>query len=137
MGCASSGAAISSTPSAPDDVMWTANGSAVSMDLPDTIFAGLAVTSHADGTLCDAAFNNVTIEPIFTSPAITLAAPWIGADLGDARAQGRADRRDVVHGRDQRHAFQRRDGPADRPDRTGQRQFLSRPRGNAVHSAPP
>lgn len=38
---------------------WTVIGS-TSLSLPSTVYVGLAVTSHHDGTLCTASFDNVT-----------------------------------------------------------------------------
>lgn len=74
----------------PDGVTWTAHAPAISVDLPDTAMAGLALTSHLNGTLCDAVFDNVTIEPITASQSLTLTGPWTGSDLGGVTAAGSA-----------------------------------------------
>ncbi|HMC28502.1 MAG TPA: fibronectin type III domain-containing protein, partial [Verrucomicrobiae bacterium] len=42
-----------------DGVNWTLIGS-TTIALPSTLYVGLAVTSHHDGTLCTATFDNVT-----------------------------------------------------------------------------
>lgn len=47
---------------------WTHVGS-VSVELGSSIHAGLAVTSHNDGTLCAATFDNVTLSAAGSAPA--------------------------------------------------------------------
>ncbi len=47
------------TPSAP----WTFVGRETLTGLPATIYAGLAVSSHVDGTLATAVFDNVAVDP--------------------------------------------------------------------------
>ncbi len=44
-----------------DGINWTAIGAPLTMALPATILVGLAVTSHVDGTLATAVFDNVTV----------------------------------------------------------------------------
>jgi subtilisin family serine protease/regulation of enolase protein 1 (concanavalin A-like superfamily) len=56
-----------------DGSTWTQTGT-VTLDLPATVYAGLAVTSHTDGVLCTATFDNVavggqTAPPPATAPA--------------------------------------------------------------------
>jgi fibronectin type 3 domain-containing protein len=51
--------------SSPNGTTWTAIGTAISFTMNNTIMVGLAVTSHLDGTLATAIFDNVTI----TTPA--------------------------------------------------------------------
>jgi hypothetical protein len=46
-------------PSAP----WTFVGRQTLTGLPQTIYAGLAVSSHVDGTLASAVFDNVAVDP--------------------------------------------------------------------------
>jgi hypothetical protein len=45
-----------------DGTNWTTIGSQT-ISMSSTVYIGLAVTSHADGTLCPATFNNVTATP--------------------------------------------------------------------------
>ena len=58
----------------PDGVTWTLNGSVTLSNLAVSLYAGLAVSSHADGTLATAQFQNVTIlssgAPDTTAPGI-------------------------------------------------------------------
>lgn len=53
-----------------DGTTWTSIGS-VTVDLPTALYAGLAVTSHRDGTLCEATFDNVTVTAGSTTPPPT------------------------------------------------------------------
>jgi subtilisin family serine protease/regulation of enolase protein 1 (concanavalin A-like superfamily) len=55
---------------------WTQIG-AVTLDLPATVYVGLAVTSHNDGTLCTATFDQVSLNGGSAPPPapITVAAP--------------------------------------------------------------
>ena len=53
-----------------DGVTWTKVGS-TTMSLPQTIYVGLALTSHLDGTLADATFANVNV----TVPQAAVAEP--------------------------------------------------------------
>ncbi len=48
--------------SSPDGVVWTLVGSQ-NISMGSSVFIGLAVTSHNDGTLCTATFENVTATP--------------------------------------------------------------------------
>ncbi len=71
-----------------DGVTWTPTAPAMSVVLPGTAYAGLAVTSHVAGTLCAASFDNVTVTPIPASPARTLTGPWTPANIGGVTATG-------------------------------------------------
>ena len=53
-----SGSTITASTS-PDGVTWTVVGSET-IAMPNTVFIGLAVTSHSDGVLATASFSNVT-----------------------------------------------------------------------------
>ncbi|HUR57743.1 MAG TPA: S8 family serine peptidase, partial [Opitutaceae bacterium] len=48
-----------------DGIAWVLTGSAT-IALPATVYVGLAVTSHNDGTLCTATFDRVTITGTIT-----------------------------------------------------------------------
>ena len=47
---------------------WTAIGSAVTVSMASTVYVGLAVTSHADGTLATGTFDRVTITGAIPAP---------------------------------------------------------------------
>ena len=67
----------------PDGISWIAvPGSAVSVGLSGPVLAGLAVTSHAWGTLGSATFDTVRISP---DPW-----PWTDADIGSPALAGSA-----------------------------------------------
>ncbi len=53
-----------------DGVSWVPIGS-VTIDLPAALFAGLAVSSHRDGTLGTATFDNVSINAGSTPPPVS------------------------------------------------------------------
>jgi hypothetical protein len=72
-----SGAQFQASQSA-DGVNWTTIGT-VTVDLPPTLFAGLAVTSHRDGTLCTATFDNVNLTGGTSTPP---PAPPLGPPSG-------------------------------------------------------
>jgi hypothetical protein len=60
---------------------WTLIGSQTFSALPDSLSVGLAVTSHVDGTLAEARFENVSLNPI--------AAPAFQSnDIGATAAAG-------------------------------------------------
>ena len=46
-----------------DGSAWIAIGGATTIDLPDQAHVGLCVTSHRDGVLSTAVFEQVTISP--------------------------------------------------------------------------
>jgi hypothetical protein len=48
--------------SSPDGIVWTSVGSQT-ISMGSSVFIGLAVTSHNDGILCTATFENVTATP--------------------------------------------------------------------------
>jgi len=61
-----------------DGDTWTTGGS-TSVALPDTVWAGLAVTSHADGELSAATFTDVSVVPSdvpLVEQVIPLAEGW-------------------------------------------------------------
>jgi regulation of enolase protein 1 (concanavalin A-like superfamily) len=58
-----------------DGVNWTQVGSA-NIPMATVISVGLAVTSHNNGVLSSATFDNVQVKPG------TLPSPWIGLDIG-------------------------------------------------------
>ncbi|QEH37254.1 Legume lectin domain protein [Aquisphaera giovannonii] len=55
-----------------DGTYWYPIGAPVTIDMPDVALAGLALTSHNDGTLAVATFTNVSVLP----------AGWSDADIG-------------------------------------------------------
>lgn len=55
-----------------DGNTWTFSNS-VTLNLPGTIRAGLAVTSHANGTLATASFTNIKLTQVSQGPAVTVA----------------------------------------------------------------
>ena len=63
---------------ADDADTWTMIGSQEFESLPDTVYVGLAVSSHVDGTLATARFEDVTIDE----------ARWAFADIGSVGAPG-------------------------------------------------
>jgi hypothetical protein len=57
-----------------DGVTWTQVDTTVSITMASTVYVGLAVTSHADGTLATAVFDSVTISTGSTCTPTTCAA---------------------------------------------------------------
>lgn len=55
-----------------DGLAWTLRDS-ITLNLPATIRAGLAVTSHKDGTLATAAFTNIELVQQASTPATTIS----------------------------------------------------------------
>jgi hypothetical protein len=53
-----------------DGVTWTpsAGGSSSANSSTEPMYVGLVVTSHNDGVLCNAVFDNITITPVTTTP---------------------------------------------------------------------
>ena len=45
-----------------DGATWTLLRTEVIPDLPGTVYIGLVVTAHNNGTLCTATFDNVTVR---------------------------------------------------------------------------
>jgi len=72
----------------PDGKTWRQEGQSVTMTMGATVYAGLALTSHLDGSLATAVFSNVTIGSVGTTPPPTNSPPVItgtpstGASVG-------------------------------------------------------
>jgi hypothetical protein len=64
----------------PDGINWTQVGSTQVITMNSNTFAGLAVTSHHDGTLCTATFAKVSL--------VSLPSPWQTADIGNTGVTG-------------------------------------------------
>ena len=67
----------------PDGVNWTSAGT-YTISMAAQVYVGLAVTSHQDGTLSTAVFDNVSITSLSTAPAAPsvptgLAAPSVSS----------------------------------------------------------
>jgi len=67
---------------------WT-QVSADTIALGTIVDAGLAVTSHSDGALATATFDNVTITP-YASELSTLPSGWTSQDIGSTTPAGTA-----------------------------------------------
>ena len=52
---------------------WTQLGTPKTIAMANTIYAGLAVTSHANGTLATGVFSDVTVRNITANPTVNLA----------------------------------------------------------------
>jgi hypothetical protein len=63
---------------------WTVIGSQT-INMPQTLYVGLAVTSHSPGVLTTAVFSNVTIKPTTSNPndapAVSITSPASGASF--------------------------------------------------------
>ena len=70
-----------------DGVTWTSIGSET-IAMNTDVYMGLAVTSHADGTLCTATFDNVSFAAV--------PSPWQSADIGAVAVAGSTTRRNGV-----------------------------------------
>lgn len=57
-----------------DGVNWVSSGT-VTLSLGTTAYVGLAVTSHTDGTLCTATFDNVSVNWVPDAPTNVTATP--------------------------------------------------------------
>jgi hypothetical protein len=72
----------------PDGHAWRQYGSSVTMTMGASVYAGLAVTSHRDGTLATGVFSNVSLGPVGTtqpptnSPPTISGTPPTGASVG-------------------------------------------------------
>ena len=72
----------------PDGNAWRQQGKSVTMTMGSSLYAGLAVTSHRDGSLATAVFSNVSINTVGTTPPPTNSPPVItgtpptGASVG-------------------------------------------------------
>ncbi len=72
-----------------DGVTWYQVGSAATVNLPATLYAGLAVTSHRDGVLCTATFSDVSFVATGGSPPPPPAdGTFVSADIGAVGAAG-------------------------------------------------
>lgn len=56
-------------------VDWRALGPALTVALPETVLAGIAVTSHADGAICTATFTDIAFSGGSTPPPTAPVAP--------------------------------------------------------------
>lgn len=71
-----------------DGLAWRQTGSSVTISMASTAYAGLALTSHLDGTLATAVFSNVSYGPVGATPTPTNSPPVIsgtpptGASVG-------------------------------------------------------
>jgi hypothetical protein len=52
----------------PDGTSWTQRGSSVTIQMSASVYVGLALTSHVDGTLATASFSNVQIGTATSPP---------------------------------------------------------------------
>ena len=66
------GDTISSFRSA-DGITWTQIGATASITVPSTFYVGLATTSHSNGTLATAIFNNVSVVGTVENPTFSPA----------------------------------------------------------------
>jgi fibronectin type 3 domain-containing protein/regulation of enolase protein 1 (concanavalin A-like superfamily) len=57
-----------------DGATWVSSGTAT-LSLGATAYVGLAVSSHADGTLCTATFDNVSVNWVPDAPSSVTATP--------------------------------------------------------------
>jgi regulation of enolase protein 1 (concanavalin A-like superfamily) len=71
-----------------DGVAWTALGAPQTMDLPNEVLAGLAVSSRSDGTLSTAVFDNVTFSTPPTEPLQGRTVGFLTAQGSDSVASG-------------------------------------------------
>ncbi len=60
-----------------DGQSWRQRGSSVTITMGATVYAGLAVTSHRDGSLATAAFSSVSISAVGGTPVPTNTPPSI------------------------------------------------------------
>jgi FG-GAP-like repeat len=67
-----------------DTGQWQQVGSTTLTGLTDSVIIGFAVSSHADGTLATATFDNFTLDPI----ARAVPFGWTNADIGPVGASG-------------------------------------------------
>jgi regulation of enolase protein 1 (concanavalin A-like superfamily) len=76
--------------SSADGVTWTSFEPITVAAMSVNAYVGLAVTSHADGTLCSAVFDNITINGATTTPPPPPPPPssWSFADIGAITVAG-------------------------------------------------
>lgn len=68
-----------------DGVTYTQMGTATTITMNSTVYVGLAVTSHADGTLCTAEFDQVEIDRAATNEIRHVATISAGDSFTKAR----------------------------------------------------
>ena len=66
----------------PNGVNWTQQGSTVTINMPSTVYVGLAVTAHNTSTSCEGIFDNVT-APGWTNWTLPVAPTNVVALAGD------------------------------------------------------
>jgi len=66
----------------PDGTNWTQLGATQTIAMTTNVYAGLVVTSHDNGVLCTATFQEVSL--------VSLPSPWQTADIGGVGATGSA-----------------------------------------------
>jgi outer membrane protein assembly factor BamB len=72
-----------------DGVTWTAiPGASVSLTMPGTLLAGLAVTSHNGGQMGAATFDTPTLTNVSTPPPGACPTTWTCADIGNVGVVG-------------------------------------------------
>ena len=72
-----------------DGVTWTAiPGASVSLTMPGTLLAGLAVTSHNGGQMGAATFDTPTLTNVTTTPPGACPTSWTCADIGNVGVVG-------------------------------------------------
>ena len=70
-----------------DGTTWTTIGSE-SMAMAQTIYVGLALTSHDNGRLATATLDNVSMVAVSGPPGTVLPAPWASSDVGTTGLAG-------------------------------------------------
>ena len=110
---------------------WRQQGNSVTIAMGATVYAGLAVTSHRDGSLATAAFSNVNLSAGSTTPLPTNQTP---DHHGNAAVDGARRRRVCIHADGDGSGRQSSDVSASRIGRAGPRStrprvvFRERPR---------
>lgn len=66
----------------PDGVTWTQQGNAQTLSMATAVYAGLAVTSHNNATLCTATFDSVSL-PGWLNPAPPTAPASLSANAAN------------------------------------------------------
>jgi len=72
-----------------DGTSWRWVGSC-NVDMSDTVYVGLAVTSHSNDRLCGATFDNVSVSSTIT-PGEALPPSWVLSDIGTVTGTGSAN----------------------------------------------
>jgi regulation of enolase protein 1 (concanavalin A-like superfamily) len=72
-----------------DGASWSTAGRET-ITMGQTIYVGLALTSHDDAQLASASFDNVNIDSSDGGSSSPLPSPWGSGDIGDAGAAGSA-----------------------------------------------